>query len=355
MQLEKCDTKLLRLEIPQAFPGDVPGDESLARERALRAVKPLPLISSQFAPSGRLQAEAVNYISQDAQGENEEEKKRATTGCLCLLYILVTNWCRRRLQAELKIGSFGFFRIHNLSLKFQEEEQTVEIDSIWVSSKLWNQDVPRYLALCFGEVCVRMDLQKAPGLQPPALKVPAQEDAEQSKVLSLGPSLLRLLNQLFSVHVQSVNVMVLHVAASESLWHVQITRTCILLGCDGRCVACEVTFSQVNSKVLKSSQQDDACLAELSLALTVSLDICMSKRQLQGVAVGVWGTHAELHEGLFLSELLWSGGGSPGEAADPSEDQESLMSAASLQYVPSGVRVDLENTSVVLSMNSQKR
>lgn len=45
--------------------------------------------------------------------------------CRCLLYILVTKWCRRRLQAELKIGSFGFFWIHNVSLKFQEEQQTV--------------------------------------------------------------------------------------------------------------------------------------------------------------------------------------------------------------------------------------
>ncbi|XP_077167893.1 bridge-like lipid transfer protein family member 2 [Paroedura picta] len=276
----------------------------------------------------------------------------------CLLYILVTSWCHRRLQAELKIGSFGFFWIHNLSLKFQEEQQTVEIDSIWVSSKLWKHDLPRYLALCFGEVRVRMDLQKAPGLQPPALKVPAQEDAEQSKVLSLGPSLLRLLNQLFSVHVDSVNIMVLHVAASESLWHVQITRTCLLLGCEGQSVACEVTFGQVNSKVLKSSQQDEACLAELSLALTVSLDVCMSQKRLLGMAVRVRGTHAELHEGLFLSELVWRVGGSPGEDAGPVEDgepQSSLMSVPGLQYVPSGVRVDLENTSVVLSMNSQKR
>uniref|UniRef100_A0ACB8EDV9 Uncharacterized protein n=1 Tax=Sphaerodactylus townsendi TaxID=933632 RepID=A0ACB8EDV9_9SAUR len=226
-----------------------------------------------------------------------------------LLYILIINWCRRRLQAELKISSFGFFWIHNLSLKFQEEQQTVEIDSIWVSSKLLNHDVPRYLALCFGDVRIRMDLQKAPGFQPPALEGPTQEDAEPSKVLSLGPSLLRLLSQLFSVHVNSVNIMVLHVAASESLWHVQIARTSLLLGCDGRCMACEVTFSQVNSKVLKSSQQ------------------------------------------VIYRVLHWQG-------RDPLKDPElppSTLSLASLQYAPSGVRVELENTTVVLSMNSQKR
>lgn len=286
----------------------------------------------------------------------------ALLGGLCLgrwlLYILVSNWCRRRLQAELKIGSFGFFWIQNLSLKFQEELQTVEIDSIWVSSKLLNHNVPRYLALCFGEVRIRVDLQKAPGLQPQVPDVPEQSNVKQGQVLSLGPSLLLVLSQLCSVHVDSVNVMVLHVAASESLWHVQVTRTRLLLDCDGRCMTCELTFSQVNSKVLKSSQQDDACLAELSLALTISLDINTSKRQLQGLGMGVWSLHAELHEGLFHSELLQRIGGSAEDTADlmtAHELQPSLLSLDSLKYVPCRVKVELENTSLVLSMNSQKR
>ncbi|XP_053222317.1 bridge-like lipid transfer protein family member 2 isoform X1 [Podarcis raffonei] len=271
-----------------------------------------------------------------------------------LLYILVTNWCRRRLQAELKVGSFGFFWIQNLSLKFQEEQQTVEIDSVWISSKLLNHDVPRYLALCFGEVRIRVDLQKAPRL--PSLEAPADGGVEQGKVLSLGPSLLRLLSQLCSVHVEAVNVMVLHAAASESLWHVQVTRTQILLDGDGRRMACEATFSQVNSKVLKSSRQADACLAELSLALTVSLDLRLRKWQLCGLEVGVWSFHAELHEGLFHSELLRRVGG--GDTADPAtavELRPSMLSLASLKYVPCRVKVELQNTSLVLSMNSQKR
>ncbi|XP_053131385.1 bridge-like lipid transfer protein family member 2 isoform X2 [Hemicordylus capensis] len=152
--------------------------------------------------------------------------------------------------------------------------------------------------------------------------------------------------------------MVLHVAASESLWHIQLTRTRLLVDSDGRCMACEVTFSQMNSKVLKSSRQDDACLAELSLSLTISLDFSTSKRQLQGLAMGVWNFHAELHEGLFHSELLQRVGGSAGDAADPTKALElrpPLLSLASLKCVPCRVKVELENTSLVLSMNSQKR
>jgi hypothetical protein len=38
---------------------------------------------------------------------------------------LATRWCQRKLQAELKIGSFRFFWIQNVSLKFQQHQQTV--------------------------------------------------------------------------------------------------------------------------------------------------------------------------------------------------------------------------------------
>uniref|UniRef100_A0A8C6ZJ81 Uncharacterized protein n=1 Tax=Nothoprocta perdicaria TaxID=30464 RepID=A0A8C6ZJ81_NOTPE len=38
---------------------------------------------------------------------------------------LAVTWCRQKLQAELKIGSFGFFWAQNVSLKFQREQQTV--------------------------------------------------------------------------------------------------------------------------------------------------------------------------------------------------------------------------------------
>uniref|UniRef100_A0A8D2IHG0 KIAA0100 n=1 Tax=Varanus komodoensis TaxID=61221 RepID=A0A8D2IHG0_VARKO len=287
-----------------------------------------------------------------------------------LLYVLVTNWCRRRLQAELKIQTLGFFWIQNLSLKFQEERQTVEIDGIRLSSKLLNHDVPRYLALCFGEVRVRVDLRAAPRPPPPAPQAPAEGDAGGGKGLSLGPSLLRLLGQLCSAHVDSVNVMVLHVAASESLWHLQLSRSRLLLDGDG--ITCEATFGQVNSKVLKSSQQDDACLAELSLALSVSLEVGASTGQLWGVAVGVWSLHAELHEGLFQSELLRRiGGGDGGPAAhgapagqgvsvppDPAgapEPRPPRLGLAGLRSLPCRAKVVLENTSLVLSMRSQKR
>ncbi|CAM4667806.1 bridge-like lipid transfer protein family member 2 isoform X2 [Caretta caretta] len=281
---------------------------------------------------------------------------------------LATNWCRQRLRAELKIGSFGFFWLQNISLKFQQEQQTVEIDNVWISSKLLSHELPRYLALCFGEVRVRVDLQKAPAAGSPVPEAPAEGGREENKGdLPIKPSLLRVLSQLFSIHVESINIMVLHVATSESLWHIQLTRTRLLLDSDGKRLDCEVTLSQVNSKVLKSSQLDDTCLAELVLALTFSMEVNVSKRQLVGITLGVWTLHAELHEGLFCSELLRraangvrrSGAGDqPGcLAPGPGEAPKSLplLSLHTLQLIPSKAKVELENTNVVLSVNSQQR
>jgi len=49
--------------------------------------------------------------------------------------------------------------------------------------------------------------------------------------------------------------------------------------------------------------QDDACLVELALALSLSLEIS-SKRRLVGIRLRVRTLQAELHEGLFCSPLL---------------------------------------------------
>ncbi|XP_028938333.1 protein KIAA0100-like [Ornithorhynchus anatinus] len=62
-----------------------------------------------------------------------------------LVVRLATGWCQRKLQADLKIGSFGFFWIQNVSLKFQRHRQTVEVDSVWISSKLLSHELPHYV------------------------------------------------------------------------------------------------------------------------------------------------------------------------------------------------------------------
>ncbi|KAB0361019.1 hypothetical protein FD754_005175 [Muntiacus muntjak] len=270
-----------------------------------------------------------------------------------LVVRLATKWCQQKLQAELKIGSF--FWIQNVSLKFQQHQQTVEIDSLWISSKLLSHDLPHYVALCFGEVRIRTDLQKVSSLFAPF----SQSTGAHQKELAFSPSLLKIC-QLFSIHVDSINIMVLKVATSESLWHIQIRESSFLLDSDGKRLKCEVSLSQINSKVLKSGQLEDTCLAELSLALKLCLEVGISSGQLKAITVDVWTLHAELHEGLFHSQLLRQGVGLAPKPLPCSEVTEDLAEPALpglylLQQLPDQFKVKMEITSVVLSMNSQKR
>ncbi|XP_007935565.1 protein KIAA0100 homolog [Orycteropus afer afer] len=273
-----------------------------------------------------------------------------------LLVRLATKWCYQKLQVELKIGSFGFFEFQNVSLKFLQHQQTVEIDSLRLSSKLLSHDLPHYVALCFGEVRIRTDLQRVSGLSAPF----SQSTGLDQKELPLSPSLLKIICQLFSIHVETINIMVLKVATSESLWHIQISGSSLLLDSDGKRLDCKMSLSKINSKVLKSGQLEDTCLAELSLTLNLCLEVGISSRQLKAITVGVWTHHAELHEGLFHSQLLRQGPNlalKPVPCAGMTENlvEPTLPGLYLLQQLPEQVKVKMEGISVVLSMNSQKR
>ncbi|CAH2220004.1 Hypothetical predicted protein [Pelobates cultripes] len=280
-----------------------------------------------------------------------------------LLYRLATNWCQKRLGADLKIGSVGFFWLQNISLKFgRQQQQIVDIDSIWVSSKILNHELPRYFAICFGEVRVRTDLKGTSHTHHHAPSTPNEVPGENKKTF-LSPSLRKIFSQLLSVHLDSVNIMVLNVADSESLWHMTVSRTNFILDSDGNRLDCTLSLNHLTSKLLKSSQQDEACLAELSLAVT--LECSIHERCLQAVSLRVRSLHAELHESLFHSELLQRGlldeqqsGDEESNSSVEKTDTENAASPKWLQLVgklPCKMVLCLENSTVVLSMNSQQR
>ncbi|KAM4700309.1 bridge-like lipid transfer protein family member 2 isoform 2-T2 [Discoglossus pictus] len=283
-----------------------------------------------------------------------------------LLYRLATNWCQKKLGADLKIGSLGFLWLQNISLKFGRlQQQILEIDSIWVSSKLLNHELPHYFALCFGEVRIRTDLQGISSKPQHAPKAPDQLVREQEVRADLNPSWLRILSQLLSIHVDSINIMVLNVAESESLWHMTVSKTSFLLDSDGKRLDCTLGVNQLTSKVLKSSQQVEACLAELSVAVTVECRI--SDRCLKALSLKVHSLNAELHESLFHSDLLQRREVSPEqgehEQSDSTQEQSDTENVESpspkwlrlIERLPCKVDVGFENITVVLSMNSQQR
>ncbi|NXF21583.1 K0100 protein, partial [Rhodinocichla rosea] len=279
---------------------------------------------------------------------------------------LAGGGCRQKLHAELKIGSGGFFWAQNISLKFQRGGGTVEIDNIWISSKLsrelLSRELPRYWGGCFGEVRIRTDLQKGPGFRPSVPEAPREAEGGESRTdLTLKPSLLRGGSQRGGIHMDSINIMVLHVGGAESLWHIQASQTRLGGNGNGKSLTWGGSLTKVNSKVLRSSQLDDTCLAGGALALSLSLEIS-SKRGGVGVRLCVRTLQAEGGEGLFCSPLLHhvtagAQHSSVGEEPSTGEPSKSLsvLSRDTLKLIPKRVEMKLENTSMVLSMNSQKR
>lgn len=282
---------------------------------------------------------------------------------LAVLFIAIFRWFVRSLavrffnnvlNAELKIKSVGLFSVRGISVQFQPQH-TLEIDKIWISCKIVNPDLPRFLALCVGEARVRFDLQEP--FRPRASSI----RDENSKRLPVSPSTLHFLSQLLSFHIDSINVMVLNLVLSESLWHMTSSAITLLLDHQSKRLAWDFSVGQLSSKVLKSSRLQDTCLAEVSLSLALNGDVSLPDLRPGWLGLNVRTLLAELHEGLFLSQLSI-----PQETTPPyctshtSDDKEDSYIQHGVienlhKLVPQKVKVDFENTNITLSMHSQKR
>ncbi|KAM9359758.1 bridge-like lipid transfer protein family member 2 [Symphorus nematophorus] len=268
-----------------------------------------------------------------------------------LICTLAVRFFQTALNADLKIKSVGLFSVQGVSIQFQPQH-TLEIDKIWISSKLLNQDLPRYLALCVGETRVRFDLQA------PLRPLVKKSHGKKSGKISVSPTTLRFLSQLLSFHVSSINVMVLNIALSESLWHMTITGITLLLDHQSKRLAWDFSVGQLSSKVLKSSQLD-ICLAEVALSLLLSGDVSLPEMKPGCLSLSVRTLIAELHEGLFLSQLLLPP--SPKKSiqdASECENTEFIHTETVERFhqlIPHKVNVEFDNTNVTLSMHSQKR
>ncbi|KAM4627158.1 bridge-like lipid transfer protein family member 2 [Polymixia lowei] len=267
-----------------------------------------------------------------------------------LIYTRAVRFFQNALNAELKIKSVGLFSVRGISIQFHPQH-TLEIDRIWISSKLLNQDLPRYLALCVGETRVRFDLQ-AP------LRPLVKNHEKKKGNMPISPTTLRFLSQLLSFHMDSVHVMVLNLSLSESLWHMTITGITLLLDHQSKRLSWDFSVGQLSSKVLKSSRLD-ICLAEVSLSLVLSGDISLPEMKPGCLSLCVRTLLAELHEGLFLTQILLPA--SPpksihdGSASEKDDFIQSEAVERFHQVIPQKANVEFENTNITLSMQSQKR
>ncbi|KAG7479401.1 hypothetical protein JOB18_024873 [Solea senegalensis] len=275
---------------------------------------------------------------------------------LCLIFrwlicTLAVRFFHTALNADLKIKSVGLFSVQGVSIQFHPQH-TLEIDRIWISSKLLNQDLPRYLALCVGETRVRFDLQA-----PLSPLVKKSHEKKPGKI-SISPTKLRFLSQMLSFHISSINVMVVNLALSESLWHMTIAGITLLLDHQGKRLAWDFSVGQLSSKVLKNSQMD-ICLAEVALSLLLSGDVSLPDMKPGSLSLSVRTLIAELHEGLFLSHVLLPASPSKTDhEASDNERTEFIQTEAVERFhqlIPHDISVEFDNTNVILSMHSQKR
>uniref|UniRef100_A0A3B5B9V3 KIAA0100 ortholog n=1 Tax=Stegastes partitus TaxID=144197 RepID=A0A3B5B9V3_9TELE len=88
------------------------------------------------------------------------------------------------------------------------------------------------------------------------------------------------------------------------------------------------------------SPLQDICLAEVALSLLLSGDVSLPEMKPGCLSLSVRTLIAELHEGLFLSQVL----------LPPTEAVERFH-----RLIPHKVNVEFDNTNVTLSMHSQKR
>uniref|UniRef100_A0A4W3IW93 Bridge-like lipid transfer protein family member 2 n=1 Tax=Callorhinchus milii TaxID=7868 RepID=A0A4W3IW93_CALMI len=180
--------------------------------------------------------------------------------CRWLLSKLATHIAHNRLKVELKIGSIGFFSLHNVIIKFQGHQTLV------------SSFQGLYFALCVGEIRLRADLQACQEGPPP------RTSSAERKQVSINPSVLRIL--FCSLHIGSVNVMVLNAVVPESLWHLSITTTKFLLNTRGNRTPLNVRLEPTKlltwrPKYYRLSQADEPF--GLSNTSSVYVSVCWSK------------------------------------------------------------------------------
>ncbi|XP_067866880.1 LOW QUALITY PROTEIN: bridge-like lipid transfer protein family member 2 [Heterodontus francisci] len=285
-----------------------------------------------------------------------------------LLSRIVTQLIHNQLNVDLKIGSVGFLSLHNISINVCSL-QSVEVDRVWLTCRLLNNEIPHYFALCVGEIRCRADLKEISQSRAELAANPRESRVERR--MTLQPSVLRMLSQLLSVHVHSVNAMVLNAWIEEALWHVAITNCTFVLSCNGNSIKCEGKVSKLNSKIMKSSEMEDFCLVNLSLSLAATVNVSLPYLKALSTEVTVQTLQTELHEGIFSSTILQTVLLQPDVSQDKADmKQESPETTkagddkaigvlatrpAFMDYLPQVISLEMEDTSIMLSLNSQQR
>uniref|UniRef100_F6PFS8 Bridge-like lipid transfer protein family member 2 n=1 Tax=Ornithorhynchus anatinus TaxID=9258 RepID=F6PFS8_ORNAN len=177
-----------------------------------------------------------------------------------LVVRLATGWCQRKLQADLKIGSFGFFWIQNVSLKFQRHRQTVVGLCAWRAVRPSGPSGARTGAA---------PCASSPGPGRCSSSTPSNEFPNSPTKVWFTVSGCR----------------------ADGLRGEAWVLPFLLLRCS-------------HALVTALSGRRDTCLAELSLALDLCVEVGFSNRRLKAITLGVVGTPCRTATKALHSQLL---------------------------------------------------
>ncbi|XP_075913865.1 bridge-like lipid transfer protein family member 2 [Petromyzon marinus] len=273
-----------------------------------------------------------------------------------LLGWLLSCLLHHRLGAKFKIGSVGLLSVNNLTLQ-PGLHNTLEIDKVWLSCRLFNPGLPRPFALCLREVRLRLDLSPCPAPDvstatpagPASGHTPPAPAANQRR-----PLLIRALAQVCSVQVESVSVMLLHALVPGALTHTTTSTLSVLLSpsTTGMCTL-HLSLSQLNSRMLKSSSQPaELCVAELCLSLSLTAQLDLTSLKVATLDLRLGKLVAGLH-GVATFDPEAEGGVATPHAGRPPPSEEGgwkVTTSDLMARLPELTSVQVNNVSVTATL-----
>ncbi|XP_064647364.1 protein hobbit-like isoform X2 [Lineus longissimus] len=186
-----------------------------------------------------------------------------------LAWILVWVF-HRYLKVELRVGKVGFFTIRKIKI-ILNQNTTLDIDRVWCSSSLINNEIRKPIALCLGDVRLQTEAQD-PSVTGMAVETPAPASTTSApkKKAKIGAIISVL--QYIGIHIYKVNVMLLKVPFPECLFHITIQEVGLDCPVEETGQSLMLNVQSVSCKVLKD-QTSHPCIAEVSFSKTVFMHL----------------------------------------------------------------------------------
>ncbi|RZF37809.1 hypothetical protein LSTR_LSTR007171 [Laodelphax striatellus] len=245
--------------------------------------------------------------------------KLGVLGIICVLIYYAFTWLfpqflswiiKRRYHIEARIGRIGipYFTLHDVHIT--KNGVSVHIDRIGFRSSFLSSEVTKLVSVIIQNVRINKDVVGRREMDTPPTRWNTPLSFHDQKI----PPLVITFAQFMAVHVRSINAMLLRPESPEWLLHTTLTD----LHIDGsvmhsaRSLLVNVVIGSTTARLLRhaqntsaqprknSARNPDACLAELSVALTAEATVfAQGPLSVQKVFIGLENTKAVMNDGFY--------------------------------------------------------